>query len=142
MTVSAEFIQEKFNSYSRESLLSSLIDGYSQAMLWASNDVDPVSGDEVSLEGYSISGETAAEIKDICSNFLDRFGTVIVLINYSIDSEYNFTSAGHDLFLTSARHGVGFWDRGFDKLGTMLTDYANSLKEPCPYIGDDSLVYM
>ena len=37
---------------------------------------------------------------------------------------------GHDLYLTSERHGAGFWDRGLDDLGDELT----ALAEKCSTI--------
>jgi hypothetical protein len=33
-------------------------------------------------------------------------------------------SLGHDLWLTAAGHGAGFWDRGLGAAGARLTAYA------------------
>lgn len=35
---------------------------------------------------------------------------------------------GHDLYLTSAEHGVGFWDRGLGELGDKLSDLCGWMK--------------
>jgi hypothetical protein len=32
---------------------------------------------------------------------------------------------GHDLWLTQARHGAGFWDRGYGETGDKLTEAAH-----------------
>ena len=42
---------------------------------------------------------------------------------------------GHDLYLTTAGHGTGFWDReelDADDLGDRLTDTCRAFGEPCP----------
>ena len=45
---------------------------------------------------------------------------------------------GHDLYLTIAGHGVGFWDRGLGDLGDKLSEVCRKLayqKEPVFYRG-------
>ena len=44
-------------------------------------------------------------------------------------------AAGHDLYLTSQGHGVGFWDRKALKngLGDMLTEVCEKINAPEPY---------
>ena len=53
---------------------------------------------------------------------------------------------GHDLWLTSAGHGAGFWDGDWDMDGDALTKLVE--KSPLadnefngPYLGEDSLIY-
>jgi hypothetical protein len=36
---------------------------------------------------------------------------------------------GHDFALTRNRHGAGFWDRGYGKLGDVLTDRSHTYGE-------------
>ncbi len=48
---------------------------------------------------------------------------------------------GHDFWLTRNHHGAGFWDRGLNELGKMLTDAAHAYGSADLYIGDDGLVY-
>ncbi|EQD63696.1 hypothetical protein B1A_09009, partial [mine drainage metagenome] len=48
---------------------------------------------------------------------------------------------GHDFFLTRARHGTGFWDRGRGEAGDRLTDMAHAYGESVPIEGDDGKIY-
>ena len=57
------------------------------------------------------------------------------------------TQAGYDLYLSSAGHGTGFWDRYADsdpygsRVGSALDQIAKILGDPEPYLGDDGLIY-
>lgn len=49
---------------------------------------------------------------------------------------------GHDFWLTRNGHGVGFWDRGYDKeVGDALTKASESFGEVDLYVGDDGRIY-
>lgn len=53
---------------------------------------------------------------------------------------------GHDLFLTSAGHGAGFWDRWSGdswgaRYGRELTDHARPYGELCLYVGTDGRIH-
>lgn len=39
-------------------------------------------------------------------------------------SQYTWSTAGHDFYLTREGHGAGFWDRGLGMVGTALTKVA------------------
>jgi len=47
-----------------------------------------------------------------------------------------------DLWFTSRRHGVGFWESEWGAYGDRLTAAARLLSEESPYIGDDGRVYL
>lgn len=49
---------------------------------------------------------------------------------------------GHDFWLTRNGHGAGFWDRGLDELGDLITKWAHTFGESDLYIGDDGQVYV
>lgn len=49
---------------------------------------------------------------------------------------YDWTSAGHDFYLTREGHGAGFWDRGLGIVGDALTALAK------PYGSSDYLPEM
>lgn len=57
------------------------------------------------------------------------------------------TQAGYDLYLSSAGHGTGFWDRytGSNrhghKVGELLDQIAKILGDQEPHLGDDGLIY-
>lgn len=53
-----------------------------------------------------------------------------------------FEKAGHDLFLTAAGHGCGFWDRGLEALGDRLTEASKANPALEAYVGDDGLIYV
>ena len=44
---------------------------------------------------------------------------------------------GHDFALTRNRHGTGFWDRGYGKMGDDLTKWAHTFGEVDVYVADD-----
>jgi hypothetical protein len=51
---------------------------------------------------------------------------------------------GHDLWLTSRRHGCGFWDRGYAKdIAEALIKEAHKLDEFSSLVkGDDGKIYL
>lgn len=92
--------------------------------LWASNDYN---GD--SLEGnYTIDDISKAGIeifKAHCVSFYSR------CYYYLECEEGNKTPSdlGHDFFLTSARHGAGFWDGDWITYGDLLTKLSECYPE-------------
>lgn len=52
--------------------------------------------------------------------------------------------AGHDLWLTRNGHGTGFWDRDrkVEKLGELLSNYAERMGEQYVVVGDDGWIYL
>jgi hypothetical protein len=48
---------------------------------------------------------------------------------------------GHDFWLTREGHGVGFWDRGYGRVGSILTDAASSFGGFNLYLGDDGMIH-
>lgn len=56
---------------------------------------------------------------------------------------YGWDGAGHDLWLTRAGHGAGYWDGDLPAaLGERLTEAAKAVGEQWPEIGDDGLIYV
>lgn len=50
---------------------------------------------------------------------------------------------GNDFWFTRNRHGVGFWDRGYDDdTAKILTDAAHAHGECHVYIGDDEKLHL
>lgn len=58
---------------------------------------------------------------------------------------FGLAQIGHDLWLTAARHGAGFWDRASDEplhgAGRRLTEVAHTFPMDL-YIGDDGWTYL
>ena len=50
-------------------------------------------------------------------------------------------SLGHDFWLTRSGHGAGFWDRGYGRLGDILTEWAANYGTVDLYVGDDGKVH-
>lgn len=115
-----------------ENILSSFI----EAGLWASHDFD--SGDNLD-ENYDfddVSEESKEKIRTGIKQFLNDNHKILKKLAISEDS------IGHDLFLDSQGHGVGFWDRGYGKDGETLSKSASAIfTEDSPYVGDDKKVY-
>ena len=108
------------------------------AGLWASH--DEVNEDSENLdENYSqddVSEESISEIKRGIRNFINE--THNILARHEISAEM----VGHDLFLDSQGHGVGFWDRGYGDDGDTLSKASEQVfaSDP-PYVGDDGKIY-
>lgn len=52
------------------------------------------------------------------------------------ENAYTPERAGHDLYFTSAGHGVGYWDRGLGDIGRALSDACPGYREFCAYVND------
>jgi len=124
-------------------IIDKIIKGYIDAMLWSSVDSHPFTGEDLeSLEDFETSSQLNGEAFNICLNFYDDNEQDCLLFVEQYQSNYDLWEClGHNLWLTSAGHGVGFWDRGLDELGDRLTE-ASKKWEKTAYLGDDQLVYL
>lgn len=118
----------KFNAF---------FNAYITAALWSSVDDngDPL---DANYTGESIAPVTVEKMRADCQKFLTENYDLLSQV-YKMADDYS--SAGHDFWLTRNGHGAGFWDRGFGYIGDALTDRSTEFKE-CPlYVGDDNLIY-
>lgn len=124
---------------------------YIIAMLWSSTDESDESGGlpmDQNYDASDIAPATMAEIEKICRAFLEQVGHLITDENYiGHASEGALQQAGHDLWLTSAGHGAGFWDGDWASdadrnVGRPMTDAAKAQAQEGPYIGDDGMIYL
>jgi hypothetical protein len=113
--------------------------GYIYAMLWSTTGTDFNEVVYEDLLDFKLAPETFIKIKTICQGFYatntidcDAYGQTLGL---------EFAHLGYDLWLTSAGHGVGFWDRGLGGLGERLSKASKLYAKDC-YLGDDNLVYL
>lgn len=85
---------------------------------------DEDGNDLTDYEEYSIADlypEVQQEIRDDVSGFVDM---ALETLGYDFDWEgKDAGQVGHDLYLTHARHGAGFWDGDWEN-GTVLTEIA------------------
>jgi hypothetical protein len=86
-------------------------------------------------EGEPLDG--TYDTDDLNDTGFDTITTVFIASNEADCQEwierYGEESLGHDIWLTSQRHGAGFWDRGAGELGERLTQACRA----CGFDGAD-----
>lgn len=106
-----------------------------EAALWSSSDINNEDSD-ISLENENYSIEdidknTLVSLEKDCRSFFDD--------NYSLIKD-NLERAGHDFWLTSNRHGAGFWDGDWEKeIGRKLTEESHNYSERNFYVLDGKI---
>jgi len=104
------------------------------AMLWSSTD-DEGEPLEDSHKQEDVASESISDIKSGIIKFIKA--NQQILKQHSISSE----ALGHDLFLDSQGHGVGFWDRDYGADGDLLSASSKKYFSGDTYVGDDGDVY-
>lgn len=97
--------------------------------------------DNFKEEGYSnltiddFSEDARIKSYEDLKSFIDKAGDLLNGISYQ--------DVAHDLWYTRNGHGVGFWDRGYEKeIGDKLTELAKDMGEEWAYVGDDGLIHL
>jgi hypothetical protein len=105
------------------------------AGLWASTDDNDNSlDDEYTQE--NVSEDNKNDIKKGIIKFIEA--NKEILARQEIPTEV----LGHNLFLNSQGHGVGFWDRGFGVDGETLSDSSEEhFPSDPPYVTDDGDIH-
>lgn len=116
--------------------LHQLIDGYTEALIWADFN------DELHV---TLSLASEAAIKSQCSRFID------LLDEHDIELEPAYTECptyeyiGHCLYLQQAGHGTGLWDMDVSEGNETQRDHAAQLARQLGtlefYTGDDDAIY-
>jgi hypothetical protein len=121
--------------------IEDMLSAYIEAALWSSTDESDESGGEPLDKNYGpddVAKETVAKMRRDVSTFAKTYGHIIE----SLGADYDWSQAGHDLWLTRNRHGTGFWDRDLPKKDAdALTKGAHALGETWLYVGDDGKIY-
>lgn len=129
-----------------EKQLAEFTAGYIAALLWSSNDADPVTGEMRDLDEYELSAAAAEQCRADCRAFFmaHRADIEAAAAAYPTKEEHGgYTRAGHDFALTRNGHGAGYWDGDLpDEIGDRLTEASEQAGEVWPYIGDDGAVYI
>ena len=123
---------------------------YVDAMLWSSNDESDESGGEPLDKNYSIDDIAESAMEKIvadCKRFQEENAADIATIPYRRTNDGNWSGeeqAGHDLFLTRNRHGVGFQDRDYidEDVRDRLHTNAQAYGEVDCYVGDNTIIYI
>jgi hypothetical protein len=113
-------------------------DNFVEAMLWSSQDHS--GRGEMLDENYGVTDvapECKAIIKKRIRKFLKKNRKTITELGISEEM------VGHDLWLDSAGHGVGFWDRGYGKKGEELSREAKKVfHDEDVEVGDDGKIWL
>lgn len=111
---------------------NSVIGGYLEAMLWASNDDE----DEPLDSNYDISDISKDAIK-ATEKDIAKFEKMAKKELEDLDAEDS--QIGHDIFLSRNGHGAGFFDRDYadQEILDKLQDYAEKLGSVDAYVSDD-----
>ena len=113
------------------------IRAYLVAALWSSHDwrsepdsenYDPDAGEMMhdSYKPEDLQPNNRADVRADCFAFLRE------TLEHGIDLRelgdntqwYSMSQHGHDFWLTRSGHGAGFWDRGYGKVGDILSELA------------------
>lgn len=114
--------------------MTPMLKQYLDTALWSSLDDSDVPLDY----NYTIDDIHPDSIK-LADEIVDEFVTKAGPLLDDLDDG----QVGHDLWLTQARHGAGFWGRGYTKeQGDALTAIAHLLADCYLYIGDDGKVHI
>jgi len=114
--------------------------------VWILTDESNDSGGDPTDNNYDLEDlapEALAEADEDCKRFQTENASDLALAyelyEPHVDAPTPQCSAGHDLWLTRNRHGVGFWDRGLGAVGKRLTDAAHKFGECDMYVGDGKI---
>lgn len=120
--------------------------GYVEAALWATRD-DSSSEDDYLDANFGIHdlSEAARErMVNDCETF-QRENAEALACAYSLyrkASDYTVQEqAGHDFWLTRARSGTGFLDRGLGDFGKKLAEASHKMGDCRITVGDDNKLY-
>ena len=106
-----------------------------EAALWCSSDINSDSDISLENQNYSIDDIDSNSLKTLkidCQEFFND--------NYS-KIKNNLGRAGHDFWLTSNRHGAGFWDGDWEKeIGQELTKESHKYGERNFWV-NDGIIY-
>jgi len=118
-----------------------ILKAYFIAMLWSTMDNSDEQGGDPLEDNYGvedIAKEAVAESKKDIEKFLKLAEEKGVEL-----TKYDTEQIGHDIWLTRAGHGAGFWDGDYDDDdGEILTEISKILGNKDPYVGDDGLIYI
>jgi len=120
--------------------------GYITAALWSTIDVS--NEDEhldARYDASDLSPDALKTMVGVCQAFVDA--NEDDLLEYAKEREYvrhrgegtAWDYAGHDLWLTAAGHGCGFWDRDLGELGDRLTERCRKVEVPHLWAADGKL---
>ena len=101
--------------------VNEIVEHYLVAACWASvgDNGEPLD------EKYSADDFTR-DARAKVTRAVKRFIELALADLEKLPDDFDNAQIGHDLFLTTAGHGVGFWDRDLGELGERLTAHAKA----------------
>jgi hypothetical protein len=111
----------------KKNYLAGMVEGYLECAIWTEEDLDGTTFDEICVN---------AKLKAI-----NECGTFLEVIKYDT-RKINAGQMGHDFWLTRNDHGAGFWDRGLEEYGEMLSNVSKHFKPLTIYKGDNNLIFI
>lgn len=111
-----------------EADVESVLDGYLRAILFAENDnEDPETGGDRLDRNYcsdDFDEVFVAKARRTCRRFVaENARDLLDTLDLAPRGEWSaWDHHGHDLWLTTRGHGVGFWDRGYGAAGRRLEE--------------------
>jgi len=121
---------------------------YVECLIWSEEPCDlseTVDGAPWDID--MLAPETVQTIKRDCATFRRSLGVMLAIaVGPTRGGHSGAMQAGHDLWLTRAGHGCGFWDGDWDgdwgkRLGDLLTIRAKRLGELDLCQGGDGMLY-
>jgi len=133
-----------------EAYVAEMADAYIEAAIWSdisTDDEDAEMGCDNPSEYADLldAGSRAAVVAYVAAFAVANRDDLAAIAEMNGDrAEWTDASlAGHDLYLTGAGHGAGFWDRGYGDAGDRLSEACKYQSESAhPYVGDDGRVYI
>lgn len=110
--------------------------GYIEALFFTNQEPDAL-GD---ANAGQLASVTLVDIQRDCATF-QQANAALLTLAYGYP-DYDEAAAGRDLWYTRNGHGVGYWDRGLNEIGDVLSALAHKLGESDAYLGDDGRIYV
>lgn len=132
-----------------EAYVAEMVDGYITAALWADLMPDGEDGELGCTDPSEYVDMVDPESRSAVVAYVASFAvanrddlSTLAEMNAARGEWTDAELAGHDLYLTGAGHGCGFWDRNYGDAGDRLSEACKYQSESAhPYVGDDGMVY-
>ena len=132
-----------------------MVEAFIAALLWAGlSDVleegqeeggNTMSFEDAGFDSEDIHPDALAEIYHDCEEFYETHRCILDYIRthgVGTAGRYGAEQCGHDFYLTREGHGTGFWDRGLDAIGQILSDASKPYGSVDAYVGGDGKIYV